>query len=370
MMITAAPSKRLVAVLLALGIPFVIGWQIWSNTREPGYQGKRLTVWLDEGCENFDWAGPNTEEAIRAMGKDAIPTLLHLVSTRDSAYRRIVIKLSRDYDSFPVHLRNRDRLQQMGAFGFRVLGDEARPAVPALIKLLDDRDLQVRMAAEYSLAVIGPPSRPAVPVLTKLLTAAASPSSDAGELGLPAYALGEIGPAATSAVPQLSALDNNSYAGVRPAIRVALAKINGNSLQPILDSIRNSDPANQSNVSQAALTVEIIGSNAVSLVPWLIDALGQTNTSIQSKALTALARIRCQPDLYIPTILPLLKSTNASVRSDAIKAIGSIASGGKPPRPTPELVPCLNDLNDSVRATATNVLREADPETATKAGVH
>jgi hypothetical protein len=161
--ITPAPAKRLVAVLLGLGIPFVIGWQIWSNTREPSYQGKRLTIWLDEGCENFDWAGPNTEEAIRAMGKDAIPTLLRLVSTRDSAYRRMMISLSRDYDSFPVHLRNRERLQEMGGFGFRVLGGEAKPAVPALIKLLDDRDRQVRMAAEYSLAVIGPSSRAAVP---------------------------------------------------------------------------------------------------------------------------------------------------------------------------------------------------------------
>ncbi|MDB6122823.1 MAG: hypothetical protein JWQ71_1816, partial [Pedosphaera sp.] len=90
---------RLILIIVAL---LVVGWLVFRPARpkEPSYQGKRLTEWL----EYLDQSsfGPRTypsfsrrqsatteeyktaKRAIQSIGTNAIPTLLRIMADRDS----------------------------------------------------------------------------------------------------------------------------------------------------------------------------------------------------------------------------------------------------------------------------------------------
>src|SRR5688572_24262698 len=52
--------------------------------REPVFDGRPLSVWLQElGSENSVKAN-RAREAVKAMGTNALPTLIHLLGTRES----------------------------------------------------------------------------------------------------------------------------------------------------------------------------------------------------------------------------------------------------------------------------------------------
>jgi HEAT repeat protein len=78
------------------------------------------------------------------------------------------------------------------------LGPQAKPAVPAIARGLQDERRDIRRAAATALAAVGPEAQSAVPDLTKALS-----DDDPILRRLSAYALGRIGPAAKSAVPAL-----------------------------------------------------------------------------------------------------------------------------------------------------------------------
>src|SRR5438046_569426 len=74
---------------IAVGLLFLaaIGVLMWrvSSAREPSYQGKSLTEWLEEynRAAAFDKTGP-ASEAIRAMGANTLPYLLAHLRRKDS----------------------------------------------------------------------------------------------------------------------------------------------------------------------------------------------------------------------------------------------------------------------------------------------
>jgi len=79
------------------------------------------------------------------------------------------------------------------------IGREAKSAVPALIKALEDKDREVRDWATRALGCIGSEAQAAVPHLIKTMKSDKSESVRWGA----AHALGSIGPAAKEAVPAL-----------------------------------------------------------------------------------------------------------------------------------------------------------------------
>ncbi|NLF09374.1 MAG: hypothetical protein GX594_15550 [Pirellulaceae bacterium] len=85
------------------------------------------------------------------------------------------------------------------------IGADAAPAVPALTKLVADKDEHVALEAAVALAQIGPAAKDAVPALIEALHKSENSTSHAF-----AYALGMIGPDAAAAKPALSDLLKNS----------------------------------------------------------------------------------------------------------------------------------------------------------------
>ncbi|MDB6110081.1 MAG: repeat-containing protein [Pedosphaera sp.] len=357
------PSRLAISILLVA----ILGGLVWEllRAREPAYQGKSLSAWLAEAYERgtyiSDLTDPEARMAIRAMGSNALPALLSMVGARDSGFRKALLQWSGKQSLFKLHLRTADDCHTLAATGFQSLGPDAMPAVPALIKLLDDPDAEVRGYAAYCLGQIGPGAQAAVPELIKML----SGTNGSLDINTAAQALGEIGPAARPAVPLLSAALTNGSKWFRLATpRIALMKIQGESLSPLIERLR--DTSNLTNWNHTWTVVGGFGTNAEPAVPLLINALGDGDFHVQNGALRALGQIHMRPEVCIPAMVPFLTSTNVVLRRNAMHLIRSFGNEAKPV--TAEIVQCLSDLDSDVSRGATNALLDIDPAAITKAG--
>src|SRR5882672_805341 len=171
----STPGKRrwrVVVALCALAVGLA-AVAFWPEPKEPEYKGKKLSYWmgitLPPGVtlKEEDYA-----EAIRRIGTNGFPYVLKRMRYRTPNWR---IKL---YGKLPGRL-------QVGFIGtkiygpdpewvvhrlpnyFRVLGPEAAPVVPELIRILQDPKspaLTVQLAMVW-LRAIGEPARPSLPQL-------------------------------------------------------------------------------------------------------------------------------------------------------------------------------------------------------------
>jgi HEAT repeat protein len=108
-------------------------------------------------------------------------------------------------------------VQVQGAFGLSLKGEEAEPAVPALIQALNSPDALVRQQACLALGKIGPRAEKATPALISALA-----DSEWAVRRQAAMALGRIGPLAAVETP-LKNCGRDSNSLVRKAAAEALA---------------------------------------------------------------------------------------------------------------------------------------------------
>jgi len=195
---TAAMRKRVQIALAVLLIGFagVIAWHVLRE-REPVYQGRRLSDWLEQyydALENpespmtggatvvgvtadglgGEESSKQAEAALRAIGTNAIPLLLRMAKAHDSAFKRRWIVLSYRQSLIPktlVPLRPRSDFVYRGrsGVGFYTLGSAAKPAVPALMRLLDNENRDVRADAARTLGYMRSVAQDAVPRLVECL---------------------------------------------------------------------------------------------------------------------------------------------------------------------------------------------------------
>src|SRR6266850_2573494 len=161
--------RKRVKIALIILLFAVVGMVVWRAARssEPVYQGKQLSRWLDEA---FWTGGPNTQmtTAIQSMGTNALPTLLKMINSRDSRFRSALVMYSRRPSRVLFRVHSAQDYHWMAMWGFNALGPTGKPALPALINLLNHGDEDARAAAAYCLGVIGP-AKEAVPALTQCL---------------------------------------------------------------------------------------------------------------------------------------------------------------------------------------------------------
>jgi hypothetical protein len=135
---------------------------------EPSYQHRTLRQWL-AACpdpfsdyETYGGPGPKTLEAqtaVRAMGSNTVPTLMAM----------FVAKESRLPHWMPFRPPEASKQHRLAETGFRLLGLQALPAVPALSDLARQPDPQTQLRALISLSLITSNKEVLVPVLTERL---------------------------------------------------------------------------------------------------------------------------------------------------------------------------------------------------------
>jgi hypothetical protein len=156
----------IVAAVLVLAFLALPAYLIPRSPPEPTYNGKPLHFWLDQlvrsrmsgvpAVLNADKTG-EAQAAIRAIGTNAIPTLLRMVRAHDSPLKHRLILLLHRQSLIPVPWHTDGEYHFQAAAAFQVLGHSASPAAPELMDLaLHDPDPAVRHAAADALFFIQP----------------------------------------------------------------------------------------------------------------------------------------------------------------------------------------------------------------------
>jgi len=252
---------RIVVAVLLVGILSVICWQV-LRPRVPAYQGKTLKIWLEESLLAYNYTTPPTEEsmaareevgtAIRQIGTNAIPLLVKMATDKASPLKSRLIMIARRQRWVATHLHTDHENQEMAVFGFYALGSLAKDAVPALIDLLGDSDVETRLHA--------------------------------------ADGLGNIGPTAKAAVPYLIPFLNDTNRIVRWDTTVNLGRIHSESTLVVPALLKS---LNRSNVILTT-TITVLGEfggEATSAVPFLVQHLNAENDYVRLEATNALKRI-------------------------------------------------------------------------------
>jgi tetratricopeptide (TPR) repeat protein len=117
-------------VCLALIVIGGIVWLAWPP-REPSYQGKSLSYWLSSQM----YQGTGSSNALRSIGTNAIPTLLRLLKSKDSALTEKLSDLIERQSFVHNPIVSADEKRQKASLGFLLLGQMATNAVPALIDI-------------------------------------------------------------------------------------------------------------------------------------------------------------------------------------------------------------------------------------------
>lgn len=370
------------AVLVGLAF---LAWLTFHSS-EPSYHGKSLSAWLDQAWQNQDGAfeflshvhlDTPSARAIRAMGEDAVPTLLRMAHTRDTLLRRALGDLSEHHPWLGLRPQNFKQIQEKALYGFLVLGPEAKTAFPELISMLDDPAPEVRTIASFAIAQIGPDGAGAIPALQRLITHSLSPKVQSRQriqwIGedrrMAAYALGSMGSSAQTALPQIELLRKDSNPVIRASAEAAFIKISGTGLDAIFEGLKD-----RSNSTKWLFTTEAIlflGTNGAPAIPFLISALQNTNASVQEKTLVALSAIHMSPETTIPAILPFVSpaNTNNRIRDYALSVLHNFGPTARGIVPMATLLQALQDPDENIRRRATNALRQIDPEAARKVGI-
>ena len=132
-----------------------IRWLFASDSKEPSYQGRTLSQWIGVYFSGYSGDSPHAtleedeaaERAIKEMGTNTFPTLMAW--------------LSEDKPS----INKRSTVLQV----FQILGEEGRPAAPALIELTKNKDKEIRNYALDCLLAIKPKREVLVPALVPLV---------------------------------------------------------------------------------------------------------------------------------------------------------------------------------------------------------
>jgi hypothetical protein len=131
--------KRSILVLLALWLVGVVVCWIVTRPREPTYDGRSLRQWLAIAQRANDANSGEGAEAVRAVGTNAIPSLLEWIRYDRPWWRVEAEDLTLRGYSMPgwMHADKEDDLADAALLGFKILGPEAETAIPGLTGILN-----------------------------------------------------------------------------------------------------------------------------------------------------------------------------------------------------------------------------------------
>lgn len=340
---------------LALGVGLVVAFILGavSGTREPEYEGKKLTRWLEELRHPQPASPPasliartNAMIAIRHMGTNAVPYLVTMLHAKDSRLKSKWMDLLSRQRWVDFHFRYDFQRRDDALRGLAILGPDARGAIPEIAKLMDDR-LMAQMAG-YTLHQIG---SDAVPVLNQALrsTNTWARSQAAGFLG----ASGD-----EASVPSLIAALKDSDFITRSKAARALSRFPEQADVVVPALIGCLDDPNDTFRMNAARALGAFGEKAKPAFPNLMKMVTSTNYQEGTTAVAMLVNI--DPEAALAALIKNLKSEDLEVRRTTAWALMITKARGKPA--VPALVKCLKDPDGKLKQNAAVALREIAEE--------
>lgn len=156
----------------------IVGWLAWraSGTREPVYEGRPLSVWLDHHVPSSAARPPfgspgwkEADDAIRHIGTSGIPTLLQMLRAKDRPpWVRKLMEIARRFGLRRLQYRYAMDLHEEAEYAFEMLGDTAVSAVPELIRIYEQNlSPSSQSCTALALGHIGRGAEAALPVLIR-----------------------------------------------------------------------------------------------------------------------------------------------------------------------------------------------------------
>ncbi len=162
-------------VLLAIAVAGLAWWIL--STKEPTYGGKSLSLWVNQYASDR-WRAPSRDSAneaqaaIQHIGTNSIPFLLKMLNPKESTLRvKLTPLIPKSWlarfhiDDLTAYRKRLDARRELGANGLAALGPAAKPALPALLALLNDKNERTRYLAFFTLRCLGPDARETIPQL-------------------------------------------------------------------------------------------------------------------------------------------------------------------------------------------------------------
>ena len=359
-----------------------------THSREPVYQGKKLSAWLEEGVseEGIFSSSSETQIAVRQIGTNALPFLLNMLRSQNSRVKLKLEEWSDKQNVLNIRFHNSDTDRFTAVAAFRILGPIGKPAIPALVDMMNDTN--ICFEAAHALGAIGPD---AIPALTNTWTQSNSVIRTAGF-----RALVDMGTNAETALPFLIAAlqDANSeirffavvsmfYVGTnQPALavpaliktledpgpkikRVAIGSLGrfASKAQMAVPKLTELLGQRESSGSAALALVSIIGTNQS--IPLMTKALTNEDDQVRVILIHILGTFQSEAREAIPALLPFARDEDEHLRYPAIQAL--IKIGVEPEVMVPILVKELEDTGSMVRGEVLGALDKLGP--AAKAAV-
>jgi len=271
------------------------------------------------------------------------------------------------------------------AYELSHLGKAAKPALPALIKALEDDDKQVWSSALAGIAALGPDAQEAIPVLldqldgrknrrgrrdvrqgvmrtayalSKIGKPALQPLTDAlGQSDTTlkvgaARALGGMGAAAKDAVPAMIKNLGDTQDTVRDETAQSLAAIGPEAGPALVTALQDADAHRRAGAADALAQMDPHFQGAGKEVEQA--AAKETDPVTRGAMFAAMVRTGVAPDHCVALILPAVTDENETLRHAALNALLSNLAVRK--AAVPKLAELLKDKNTATRERAAHAL--------------
>jgi HEAT repeat protein len=337
-------KKWLIGAVLLLGLALTI---FLAVPREPRYQGRPLSAWVNDLSNDKNEVRQAAQVAIRAIGPAAVPYLTNSLAKRNGVairiYRRNIIPkawVSRLTDKVKWHspvLESRN-----AGLALANIGPAAEAAIPSLIAALQDSSPLVQHGALVGLASIG---APAVPYLRERLRI-----SGAVDRQMALMTLAQMGTNAIAAEPDVAAMlklptplgDNATMALSRMGERVIPA---------ITNYLTDTNPAVRARI---AMVFGQLGAAAISATNLLIHSADDPDPIVRVASLHALESISPPPELRSIVWLHSLQDEDTLVVGTALQYLSSYPKFIR--ADSNRVIALLNHPDASLRESASNIL--------------
>jgi HEAT repeats len=244
----------ILSLAIAGGLVLAIGL---GNRGEPVYQGKTLSLWLDDyynssyssGTRRYDPAAVKAaEEAVRQIGTNGIPTLLRMIKAQNpSPVMRKVLGFARNRRlEEKLYPRSAFQRHLEASFAFRILRTNAACAVPELIRICKEPRYPTSQAsAADALGDVGPAAKAAIPLLLRHFT-----HTNAEVRIFAVSAVHRIGGDPSIVVPAMKRMLKDPEGAVRSSAVAALERVRS-AIPELLEVLHDQDPEVREQVENA-----------------------------------------------------------------------------------------------------------------------
>jgi len=343
------PKRRHILILLTCGLAVGL-YALLSAPREPSFQGRLLSEWLEEDANRYYVNGSRPfDEAMNHMGTNVLPCFLKWIRYQSPPWKTNVYavlnpalrSLNKDWVLFDRQDLRADRVWR----AFKVLGPKAKAALPELTRIVGDPKSGVaQRRAAYAMGYLG---KDAVPPLLEVLT-----NRQAKARSYAAFAIRDLGTNALPAVPGLVAClrDQDAACASTAAETLGRLKLEPSVVVPALvQTLGDSRQRLRIAVMQA---LSNFAGEAAPAVARLLLCLGDQDTFVASDAADVLGRLSLDPNRVVPALSNSLHDPRPRVRWAAVGGIARFVP--ESPLALPALQVASSDPDPEVQNGATN----------------